>query len=89
VHARPSDVDHGRIDAHARRLSNGIKALLVQDTDAVFAAACVNVQAGYFDDPPHLQGMSLPASAARGLAAAAPLRLPPSPRGVGGPFPIP
>lgn len=33
-----------------------MRALICQDPEAVFAAACVNVQAGYFDDPPELQG---------------------------------
>jgi hypothetical protein len=32
------------------RLDNGLKALVVQDTEARFAAACASVQAGYFDD---------------------------------------
>lgn len=32
-------------------LANGLRVLAIQDTDAVFAAACANVQAGYFDDP--------------------------------------
>jgi len=46
-----------RIDSRGpNRLPNGVTALLVQDTEAVFAAACVNVQAGYFGDPPDLQG---------------------------------
>ena len=40
------------------RLSNGLRAVVVQDQEAVFAAACVNVQAGYFDDPEDLMGLS-------------------------------
>ena len=35
------------------RLSNGVKILLVQDSEAVFAAAAVSVHAGYLDDSVH------------------------------------
>jgi insulysin len=38
------------------RLESGLRAVVVQDAEAVFAAACVNVDAGYFDDPPDLPG---------------------------------
>lgn len=37
-------------------LSNGLRALVVQDKDAIYAAACASVQVGYFDDPSHLPG---------------------------------
>ena len=37
-------------------LQNGVRALLVQDKDAVYAAVCASIQAGYFDDPPELPG---------------------------------
>ncbi len=30
----------------------------MQDAEAVFAAACANVNAGYFDDPPDLPGLA-------------------------------
>lgn len=40
---------------HAQ-LQNGVRALLVQDKDAVYAAVCASIQAGYFDDPPSLPG---------------------------------
>jgi secreted Zn-dependent insulinase-like peptidase len=39
-------------------LPNGLRAVVVQDQEAIFAAGCVNVQAGYFDDPPDLMGLS-------------------------------
>ena len=32
-------------------LSNGLRALLIRDTEVTFATACANVQVGYFDDP--------------------------------------
>lgn len=37
-------------------LANGLRVLAIQDKDAVFAAACANVQAGYFDDDLQLPG---------------------------------
>eukprot|EP00798_Chlamydomonas_sp_ICE-L_P025195 gene25195-10835_t len=40
------------------RLANGARILLVQDPEAVFAAACANVQAGYFDDPDDVPGLA-------------------------------
>lgn len=42
---------------HAR-LPNGVRVLVIQDSDAIYAAACANVQIGYFDDPVRLQGTS-------------------------------
>jgi insulysin len=33
-----------------QQLPNGLRVLAIQDKEAVFAAACANVQAGYFDD---------------------------------------
>ncbi len=41
-----------------RRLENGLRALLVHDPEAAFAACCASVQAGYFDDPPSLPGLA-------------------------------
>ncbi|GMH39806.1 hypothetical protein BSKO_07704 [Bryopsis sp. KO-2023] len=40
------------------RLENGVRVLLVEDTEAVFAAACANVGVGYFDDPDDLPGLA-------------------------------
>jgi hypothetical protein len=37
-------------------LPNGVRVLLIQDLDAVYAAASANVQIGYFDDPGTLPG---------------------------------
>jgi secreted Zn-dependent insulinase-like peptidase len=37
-------------------LINGVRVLVIQDLDAVYAAASANVQAGYFDDPQSLPG---------------------------------
>ncbi|KAG2488187.1 hypothetical protein HYH03_013328, partial [Edaphochlamys debaryana] len=37
---------------------NGSRFLLVSDPDAVFAAVCTNMQAGYFDDPPDVPGFA-------------------------------
>eukprot|EP00955_Chlamydomonas_euryale_P061298 357985-Chlamydomonas_euryale.AAC.7 len=48
------DVRAPRCDVRAYRavqLPNGFRALLVSDPEAMFAAACVSVRAGYFDDP--------------------------------------
>ncbi|GFR39769.1 hypothetical protein Agub_g254, partial [Astrephomene gubernaculifera] len=36
----------------------GARFLLVSDPEAVFAAACLNIQAGYFDDPPDVPGFA-------------------------------
>ncbi len=38
-------------------LTNGPRILLVSDAEAVFASACANVRAGYFDDPPEVRGL--------------------------------
>jgi len=38
------------------QLHNGMRVLAIQDTDAVYAAACANIQCGYFDDPADLPG---------------------------------
>lgn len=35
-----------------------MRFVLVQDPEAVFSAACVNVQAGYFDDPEDVPGVA-------------------------------
>ncbi|PNH00750.1 A-factor-processing enzyme, partial [Tetrabaena socialis] len=40
------------------QLSNGVRILLVSDPEAVFAAACFNLQAGYFDDPLDVPGFA-------------------------------
>lgn len=42
----------------ARRLSNGVRAVVVQDQQAVFGAASVNVATGYMDDPADLPGLA-------------------------------
>jgi secreted Zn-dependent insulinase-like peptidase len=39
-------------------LKNGLRALLIQDHDVVFATACANVQVGYFDDPLDMPGLA-------------------------------
>ncbi|EFJ44956.1 hypothetical protein VOLCADRAFT_94765 [Volvox carteri f. nagariensis] len=36
----------------------GARFLLVSDPEAVFAAVCLNMQAGYFDDPPDVPGFA-------------------------------
>ncbi|GLI60674.1 hypothetical protein VaNZ11_002876 [Volvox africanus] len=38
--------------------SRGVRFLLASDPEAVFAAACLNMQAGYFDDPPSVPGFA-------------------------------
>lgn len=38
--------------------TTGARFLLVSDPEAVFAAACLNMQAGYFDDPPDVPGFA-------------------------------
>ncbi|GIL80830.1 hypothetical protein Vretifemale_9906, partial [Volvox reticuliferus] len=38
--------------------SRGVRFLLASDPEAVFAAACLNIQAGYFDDPPDVPGFA-------------------------------
>ena len=35
-----------------------MRAVVIQDKDTAFAAVCSSVQAGYFDDPPHAQGLA-------------------------------
>ncbi|CAD7697481.1 unnamed protein product [Ostreobium quekettii] len=40
------------------RLGNGLRAVVVQDEEAVFAAACAEVGVGYFDDPEDLPGLA-------------------------------
>eukprot|EP00882_Tetradesmus_deserticola_P019830 GHRQ01021371.1.p2 GENE.GHRQ01021371.1~~GHRQ01021371.1.p2 ORF type:complete len:117 (+),score=7.31 GHRQ01021371.1:342-692(+) len=37
-------------------LPNGVRVLVIQDLDAVYAAASANVQMGYFGDPEGLPG---------------------------------
>lgn len=39
-------------------LPNGVRAVAVQDEAISFAAACANVAAGYFDDPPSAMGLA-------------------------------
>ncbi|GAX81935.1 hypothetical protein CEUSTIGMA_g9363.t1 [Chlamydomonas eustigma] len=39
-------------------LQNGLRLLLVSDPEAVFAASCMNVRAGYFDDPEEIPGLA-------------------------------
>ena len=39
-------------------LRNGLRALLLQDQEVVFATACANVQVGYFDDPADMPGLA-------------------------------
>ncbi len=36
----------------------GARFLLVSDPEAVFAAACLSMQAGYFDDPGDVTGFA-------------------------------
>lgn len=63
--------------APTRRLTNGVRALVVQDPEAVFAACCVNVQCGYFDDPEDLPGLAHFLEHAGEHAAHRPLPYPP------------
>lgn len=63
---RGSTVVHQSVAVHRPRcdrrqyqhaeLINGVRVLVIQDLDAVYAAASANVQVGYFDDPPSLPG---------------------------------
>ncbi|WIA09303.1 hypothetical protein OEZ85_008710 [Tetradesmus obliquus] len=63
---RGSTVVHQSVAVHKPRcdrrqyqhaeLINGVRVLVIQDLDAVYAAASANVQVGYFDDPPSLPG---------------------------------
>eukprot|EP00775_Hariotina_reticulata_P010378 gene10378-10536_t len=45
-----------RRDYKYGQLHNGVRFLAIQDTDTVYAAACANIQCGYFDDPADLPG---------------------------------
>ncbi|GBF97149.1 insulin-degrading-like metalloprotease [Raphidocelis subcapitata] len=57
----PGAVVTPRADARVYKaftLDNGVRAVVIQDRDAAFAAACANVQCGYFDDPPALPGLA-------------------------------
>ena len=53
----PSDRRHG-VQYREITLTNGLRALVVTDSQTPKACAAVNVKVGSFQDPPHLQGLS-------------------------------